>query len=300
MKRGGAKGNGLFGVRELDAVNEFAAWSYRTRIFDLRPMGIPWIPVVGQTSFAQVNKGTFWHVHRGVVEIIFCNSGTSEYESCGRTYRFAPGRIFLSRPDEPHRQVGIPKGYSNFYLLFKATADRDVQWMAQKLSSLPRLFAGSRGIRRHFSRILNLVESGAGKSADELRVRLRSEVWSLLLEIVDSTSLSMKEAPVGSYREIADRMRNHPEDDYPVKRLAKSCDVSQATFISAFKAFTGFPPHAFLLNCRIAQAKRDLRSGMSVHATADRLSFPSSQHFSTTFKRVVGQAPQKWLRVKSS
>lgn len=289
----------LFGVDELDASNEFSDPWYAPRVFGLGKFGIPWIPAIGQTSYSKISKPSQWHVHNGCIELIYCNSGLCEYESCGARFKFSPGRVFVSRSDEPHRQIGNPKGYSTYYLLFKPTPDRDVRWFGEQLSRLPRLFKAGSSVRSHFCRILHLVEAAGGKPTRGQSIRLRTEVLSLLLAFIDSTTLPMERKRTAVFAQIAEEMRRHPEDDYPLKTLAARSEMSTSSFIEGFKGETGFSPHTYLLNCRVEQAKADLRNGLSVKSVADRLGFPSSQHLSTTFRKIVGLAPGQWLKGES-
>lgn len=281
------------GVSDFGVAYEFLPRRYSSHIFNLQEFGIPFVPVIGQTSYPRIEVPSSWHIHKDCIEIIYCKSGTCEYESCGKNYQFSPGRIFVSRPNEPHRQVSNSKGYSTFYLLFRKTKHADIQSLADELLQLPRIFNGSRSVSAQFCRILSMVDSGSGKSPAGFRLRLRTRIFGLLLDIIDSTTLS-KQKSGGCLREIVDQMQRFPEKDYPLRRLVAEAGVSQSSYINAFKTETGFSPHVYLLNCRIKKAKECLVNGMSVKATADRLRFSSPQHLSSTFQNVVGVTPKQW------
>ena len=287
---------GEFGVESLDAEAEFKPIRHAHQIVDLRPLGVPWVPVIGRISYSETEQPAPWHVHRGCTEFIFCSSGQCDYEGEDGRYRFGPGHVFVSRPDEPHRQLSNPKGYSTFYLLFRTTANRDVRWFADAFWKLPRLFAGDCTLVARFNRILNLADQCRGRDSTGLRIRLRIEVESLLVAILDSVRLPVCKRVPRQYGQIAERMRQHPERAYPVGELAAEVGVTAASFISAFKRETGFTPHVYLLNCRVDSAKSCLRGGMSVKVAADRLGFPSAQHLSHTFRKITGISPQDWLR----
>lgn len=56
-----------------------------------------------------------------------------------------------------------------------------------------------------------------------------------------------------------DRMDAHPDQDWPVERLAEVSAVSPAHFARSFKQAFGLPPHRYLLTRRIERAAALLR-----------------------------------------
>ena len=208
-----------------------------------------------------------------------------------------PGMMFVSRADEEHRQIDCPKGYATFYLHFRPTASRLSGWFAAEFAKMPRLFRCRSSVPLRFGKIMTLAESKRPKT--ELRIRLQTEVQSLLLEILDSKGGSAGKTVPDVFTKAAERMRLHPERDYALDDLVSEANVSKASYIAMFKAVNGFTPHAYLLSCRVEAAKRLLEKGLSVKEVADQLSFPTPQLFSRTFRHFAGRTPSKWSRRKS-
>ena len=290
MKRKWHKGR--YGVVELASSSEFAPRKYKVKAFDLRQFGVPSVPVVGQTSRRQLDSPSPWHVHRDCVEFVYCAAGGCEYESRGETFRLMPGMMFVSRADEEHRQINCPKGYATFYLHFRPTASRQSRWFAAEFAKMPRLFRCRSSVPVRFGRIMTLAESERPKT--ERCIRLQAEVQSLLLEILDSKGGSAGKTVPDVFEKTAERMRLHPERDYALDDLVSEAKVSRASYIAMFKAVNGFTPHAYLLSCRVEAAKNLLGKGLSVKEVAERLSFPTPQLFSRTFRHFAGRAPAKW------
>ena len=289
---------GQYGVEELAPSSEFAPRDYRVKAFDLREFGVPTVPVVGQTSRQKLDRPSPWHVHRNCVEFVYCAAGGCEYESGGETFRLMPGMMFVSRAEEEHRQRTCPKGYATFYMHFRSTASRNSEWFAAEFAKLPRLFRCGRAVPARFGKIMTLVGSDLPKT--ELCIRLQAEVQSLLLEILDSRSGVVRKRLPDIYEKTAECMRLHPERDYALDELVAEAKVSKSSYIAQFKTANGFPPHAYLLSCRVEAAKSLLGKGLSVKEVADRLSFPTPQLFSRTFRHFTGQTPAKWCRRKIS
>jgi AraC-like DNA-binding protein len=72
-------------------------------------------------------------------------------------------------------------------------------------------------------------------------------------------------------------------------------------FTEKVKSFTGFSPLTYLINIRISEAIRMLkRPGMNVTEIALETGFYSSQHFSTTFKKLTGHTPGEFRKRTTS
>jgi AraC-like DNA-binding protein len=83
-----------------------------------------------------------------------------------------------------------------------------------------------------------------------------------------------------------------------LQRLAALAGLSPFHFSRAFKASTGLSPHAYVLHCRVAEAKR-LLSGTPLAVTdiARRTGFTSLGQFSTRFHASTGTTPSAFRRL---
>ena len=74
--------------------------------------------------------------------------------------------------------------------------------------------------------------------------------------------------------------------------LASSLGISYSRFRSVFKNTTGIPPHQFLLNERIACAKRLLKNpAIEIKTVGYKTGFRSSAYFCRIFRRKTGITP---------
>ena len=286
------------GPKELSVRNEFEPRPYKVKVFNLGKFGVPNIPSISQTAHQRKYDASPLHVHKGCVEFVYCSTGACEYESEGKTFSLSPGMMFVSRPHEAHRQIELPKGHATFCMMFKTSGDKTVRWFADRFAELPRLFACSHSVATLFGRIFALAERGDASLGS--RIRMQALVRALLLEILDSTSLSVRQRIPDVFGAIGERMRSHPERDYPLDGLVAEAGVSKASFISLFKKANGLPPRAYLLRCRVEEAKGLLRKGIAVKAVSDGLGFATAQHFSRTFRNFVGTTPRKWASAKKA
>ena len=86
-------------------------------------------------------------------------------------------------------------------------------------------------------------------------------------------------------------------DPLTIAEMASACGLSPGFFLRAFKAATGQTPHRFLMERRLAYARRLLEGRkLSASEIAYRTGFSSHAHMTTAFKRAFGIAPSHYRR----
>lgn len=89
-----------------------------------------------------------------------------------------------------------------------------------------------------------------------------------------------------------DHMDAASEEDWPVGRLARVSNVSEAHFARSFKAAFGVPPHRYLLTRRIERATALLRdTDLSITDIAFQTGWQSLGSFGRTFRDITGMSP---------
>ena len=275
------------------------------RVLSLDGDGIPCMPVLGFDCYRRKWSQAPLHVHEECLEVSLCLRGDLVFESGGRTYPFKPGTMFVTGPDDVHRIRSYPKGMSKYWFLFRlpkagfpllGLPDGEAASLTASLVGLAnRPFPGTDEVRRLFKRLFRLCDT-LPAGTPERSLRLRSAVLALLLAVADAaSSVSHDRAEVRLGR-LVDEMREHPERAYPLDRISEALGFSPSNMLVRFKRLTGLPPHAFLLEQRIARAREMLSAGMPVAATAHMLGFSSGQHFSSQFRSVTGLSPTEWKR----
>ncbi|WP_299043952.1 AraC family transcriptional regulator [uncultured Tateyamaria sp.] len=80
--------------------------------------------------------------------------------------------------------------------------------------------------------------------------------------------------------------------------LAEMCGISQFRFMRAFKAETGFNPHQYVIERRVARAKSLLQdSEDSIADIAYDIGFSSQAHMTDVFRKRVGATPGQFRRI---
>ncbi len=77
--------------------------------------------------------------------------------------------------------------------------------------------------------------------------------------------------------------------------MANAAGLSRMRFATQFRAATGFSPHEYVLRQKVNRGRDLLRNpSVSLVDVALQLGFRSQSHFSTVFKKHVGDSPARW------
>lgn len=218
----------------------------------------------------------------------------------GRTRLVAPGHVSLNVADESFRCVvwPAPDALTLHAVLPPAwvSAVREQEMGGGPVSGsglTPQLGEWDDRLRSIALRLTEAVRFGA---ADRLRVdRLHLE---LAVELVRRHSGGRvrphppgRLAP-GTLRRVIDYLHAHLGETVPLADLAAVGGLSPFHFARAFKATVGVPPHRYLTEMRLAQARVLLASTeRPVSAIALGLGFDTPSHFCTAFRARVGTSP---------
>jgi AraC-like DNA-binding protein len=89
----------------------------------------------------------------------------------------------------------------------------------------------------------------------------------------------------------------HFRDDVSIDELARLTNLSRAHFIRAFHAAFGMPPHAYLNQVRLQNARKLLLAGGSVSEAAAESGFYDQSRLNRFFKRAYGVTPSRYARL---
>jgi AraC-like DNA-binding protein len=90
---------------------------------------------------------------------------------------------------------------------------------------------------------------------------------------------------------VRDYLEAHYAEAVSLEQLAGLVQRHPRHLIEAFRRAYGVPPHTYLLQRRVREAKRLLLSEQAPLAVALSLGFYDQAHFAGTFKRFTGVTP---------
>jgi AraC-like DNA-binding protein len=91
------------------------------------------------------------------------------------------------------------------------------------------------------------------------------------------------------------QLETHPHEAMKLNDLASLAGMSPRSFVRAFRAATGLPPIAYLIQLRITRAAFLLRTtGETVTEIAYRAGFNDSNYFTRQFIKLIGCSPRRY------
>jgi len=101
----------------------------------------------------------------------------------------------------------------------------------------------------------------------------------------------------GSFMKLEQELRKNLSHQWAVEEMAALVGLGTTAFTEKVKSYTGFSPLNYLINIRISEAIKLLKQ-TETHLTdiALETGFYSSQHFSTTFKKLTGYTPSQFRK----
>ena len=275
------------------------------RVVDLTDEGLPEIPTLGVNRSVRTNEGSVQHRH-DCLELTYCVRGSVKFDCNGRAYTILPGGMFVSTPKDVHGIRNYPKGAKIYWIFlrlpkrgesFFGLDEGESRWFADSIRSFPRkTFVVSSEVQAAFERLFRVLDTEREGSVAR-RLKLRTAALQLVIAIVEAGVEPSDYDEDARFRAVIDRMRRIPQKEFPMEALTDELKCSLNTVISRFRRFTGLPPQAFLMKCRIHKAMDLLKDqSRTITDIAEELGFASSQHFATRFRQETGKTPRDWRR----
>lgn len=266
--------------------------------------GLSFVAGIGYTHYAAAHSSLPSHTHPGCMELHYCLNGAIEFEIDGAVHKLLPGEVCLTQPDIRHHLLSNAKGHRHYWLLLKLPSAKEspqsfglpqteARDLRHRLAAIRRpvfpVDDEMKTLFREAFETLNALPRGAYRT-----LLLRTILLRILVLLAQGAQkpASVHAVPSAIDRIVAD-IQLHPERRRTVAEMARATGRCESRFNIEFKRATGFPPVAFIANCRI-QKGRDLleSSSMTIAAIARSLGYCSTAHFSSQFKLSYGITPR--------
>ena len=222
--------------------------------------------------------------------------------NCRRTRHCStPGQVFLLEPGDiydGHAPTDEGFTYSTLYL--------EPHWLEAELrvlfehapsGSLPS-FADTLCHDAHLARATTLAFQAV--HGLELRIVRQTALDALLASLTRHLHWRKRLNPDPRLPLTAQRARDylhaHLDQDIGLDDLAQTCGVDRFRLTRAFKAAFGLAPHAYLIQLRLARARRLLANGQTPTEVAMALGFADQSHLGRWFRRAYQLTPADYRR----
>ena len=223
--------------------------------------------------------------------------GWGEFESRGKTWRVDEGRAFLAILPSPHvyRLPEESVGWSFFWLNcgHPWVVERARQLSARHGPVFP-MAADSKLMavcRTFFEKVC------LGRFEDACAEEMAVLEWVLELQ----RHLHDLAHPRGRRERMLEELRGFTRANlgraFGIEEFARTRGMSRSHYSHRFREATGLSPAAFVMEARLAEARRLLReSGAPLKEIAERTGFADANHFCKAFRRAFHISPGVYRR----
>ena len=126
--------------------------------------------------------------------------------------------------------------------------------------------------------------------------KLIDELFILIARKLTYQNNSYRDFPQ-AFMKLEKTLRQSLEHQWTVEEMAGLVGLGTTSFAEKVKSYTGFSPLNYLITIRISEAIKLLKKqDLNVTGIALDTGFYSSQHFSTTFKKLTGYTPSEFRK----
>jgi AraC-like DNA-binding protein len=126
--------------------------------------------------------------------------------------------------------------------------------------------------------------------------KLIDELFILIARKLTYQNNSYRDFPQ-AFMKLEKTLRQSLEHPWTVEEMAGLVGLGTTSFAEKVKSYTGFSPLNYLITIRISEAIKLLKKqDLNVTDIALDTGFYSSQHFSTTFKKLTGYTPSEFRK----
>jgi AraC-like DNA-binding protein len=259
------------------------------------------LPGVDLLRARYIRKTFVRHTHENFV-IAAIADGVEVFHHRGADQYAGAGALALVNPDTTHTgRAGVPEGwrYGAVYPSPEVVAE---------IAAETTLIRGTPGFAspvlddpytvQLVHQVLRATEDGNALAADTL---LRVAVTRLLR--LNGGPLPQREVRTAGAR-IAARARAFLEERMAepptLEKLAADLGTSPFALLRAFRDTYGMPPHTWLTDARVRQARRLLDAGTTPAEAAVAVGFTDQPHLNRHFTRIVGVPPGAYRRERKN
>lgn len=222
--------------------------------------------------------------------------------NCRRVrHRSTPGQVFLLEPGDIHDGLAPTEEgftYSTLYL--------EPAWLDQQLRALYEHAPGDSlpsfaDTLCHDERLARTTALAFRAVHDQdLRIVRQTAMDDLLACLTRHLHWRRRINPDPRLPLTAQRARDflhaNLERDIGLEDLAQACGIDRFRLTRAFKAAFGIAPHAYLIQLRLARARRLLALGQTPAEVAVALGFADQSHLGRWFRRAYQLTPADYRR----
>lgn len=244
-----------------------------------------------------------YHQHEHY-ELLFHIAGNVTFYACGNDYSLYPGDIMLIRPGELHRQVF--EGEHGFDMMTVLVNPSFVEKLSTKQPNVNGFFEivsernsihihpdkdRSDSIKSAVTKLERAYNSSKGILKYDYFIEFIFMLNSLFTDSDSRLSVLRSNPKISSILDFIDNNLNH---DLSLDVIADKFFISKYHLLREFTKYTGCTLHQYILQERLAMAKKLIDNGHTLDMVYKKCGFDSYSTFCNAFKKRFGIAPKKY------
>ncbi|MNF64393.1 Transcriptional activator NphR [compost metagenome] len=222
--------------------------------------------------------------------------GVQQFNCRRARHQSTPGKVFLLEPGDIHDGEAPTADGFTYRMLYL-----DPQWLQRELSAVfdhapdnsQLSFAATLASDARLAQATSLAFETLHRG--ELRIVRQTALDSLLVCLTSHLHWRARDGQDPRLPQVAQKAREYlhanAQYDIGLDQLAAVTGVDRFRLTRAFKAAYGIAPHAYLVQLRLATARRLLARGEQPAAVAMALGFADQSHLGRWFMRAYGLTP---------
>jgi AraC-like DNA-binding protein len=272
----------------------------------------PHIIEIGVIKNSAIRLNTFSRSVSAGIKIYYIQEGKFEWCIRQRPYMLYPGDVAVVLPDSEFGNENNVLEIGSFsWIQFRIEKNENGEMIAGSWSSLSEseCMAINKIFQMDYAPVLQKF-SEAGKIFKNIQTEIfnqeigfRARINNLLDELlIQITRQLTKISNPGrdfpkTFMNLEQALRQNLSHQWTVEEMAALVGLGTTLFNEKVKNYSGFSPLSYLINIRISEAIKLLkRPDISLTDIALDTGFYSSQHFSTTFKKLTGYKPSEFRK----
>ena len=238
------------------------------------------------------------HTHEGYA-IGVIEAGVEEFTYQGAVHRAPAGSVVVIHPGEVHTgHAGTPAGWTYRMLYPEITLVQRAGWELVgsgqlQLPYFPNPVIQDRQLAAQLRHLHVAIENSTSLLERESRL-----LWTLAQMVTKYAARRPYLAPIGHEHQVVQHIQDYLRANYTsstsLDQLARIANLKSLRLLRVFRKEVGLPPHAYLVQVRVARAKVLLSMGLPIAQVAADTGFTDQSHLTRHFKRLVGVTPRQY------
>lgn len=228
--------------------------------------------------------------------------GVQQFHCRRQRHRSTPGQVFLLEPGEVHDGDAPAEDGFTYQMLYLNPQWLDAQ-LRQLFAEVPDSFRLSFAATLSDDRLLaqatmrafsQLLQKGEGKMQHQFAL---DNLLCGLTRHVHWRRSPPHETSGYQARRIRDFLHANSHQDIRMETLTALTGLDRFRLTRLFRQTYGLPPHAYLVQLRLTQARRLLAAGAKPIAVAAQLGFADQSHLGRWFQRAYRLTPAHYRKL---